>query len=327
MLANSSRLVTLVRLLDTIPTPSLPSRRRGHPRTYPDRLFFQALLVMIVRRIPHIHGLLEMLAEPTPEMEDLRHVLSFQGQFPCRRTWERRMAALPATLEEQIQVMGAWLIAHVQPWKTSGRAVAMDSTALRARGGVWHKKHRDRGEIPHSSIDTEAAWSKSGWHGWWYGWKLHVVISVGDCWIPLAAALTEANAPDGETGYRLAQALPEEVRLILGDSHYRTEELQRFCAQTNRLLVCSRGRRNKLADDPGREVRRVLHLLRSGTIETWNEQFKALFEGHAQVPTKGKQATQRFILGAVLLYQLILWYRFLHQDDLRRGLKPFLKAA
>jgi hypothetical protein len=45
------------------------------------------------------------------------------------------------------------------------------------------------------------------------------------------------------------------------------------------------------------------------------------------VPTKGKQATQRFILGAVLLYQLILWYRFLHQHDVRRGLKPFLKAA
>jgi hypothetical protein len=33
---------------------------------------------------------------------------------------------------------------------------------LAARGGVWHKKDREAGVVPHSSIDTEAAWTKSG---------------------------------------------------------------------------------------------------------------------------------------------------------------------
>jgi sigma54-dependent transcription regulator len=31
-----------------------------------------------------------------------------------------------------------------------------------SRGKHWHKKHREQGMVPHSSIDTEAGWSKSG---------------------------------------------------------------------------------------------------------------------------------------------------------------------
>jgi hypothetical protein len=70
--------------------------------------------------------------------------------------------------------------------------------------------------VPHSSIDTEAEWSKSGWHGWWYGWKLHVAMTVGSVWIPLAAELTVANRGDNEEAPSLLEQLPEEVRYVLG---------------------------------------------------------------------------------------------------------------
>jgi hypothetical protein len=43
--------------------------------------------------------------------------------------------------------------------------------------------------------------------------------------------------------------------------------------------------------------------------------------------TLGLTNTRRFALGAILVYQLTLWYRFEHGLDLRVGLKPFLKAA
>jgi hypothetical protein len=39
----------------------------------------------------------------------------------------------------------------IQPWVTLGRAVAIDSTGLRARGDVWHQKHREKGELPRST--------------------------------------------------------------------------------------------------------------------------------------------------------------------------------
>ncbi|MGB9631928.1 MAG: hypothetical protein ACPL8I_01235 [Chloroflexaceae bacterium] len=79
---------------------------------------------------------------------------------------------------------------------------------LRARGGVWHKQDREAGTVPHSSIDTEAHCTRSGWHGWVYGWKLHRVTTVATGWIPLAAELTLANAPDNELALRLLPELP-----------------------------------------------------------------------------------------------------------------------
>lgn len=84
------------------------------------------------------------------------------GRYPTRRTFERRLAALPDQLPAQIRCLGCHLVAVIQPWATCGRAVAADSTVLRAKGGVWHKKHRAEGEVPHTLIDTEAHRTKSG---------------------------------------------------------------------------------------------------------------------------------------------------------------------
>jgi hypothetical protein len=111
---------------------------------------------MIVRHLHNDHELLSVLAQPTEEMHTLRQLLTQQGRFPTRRTWERRLKAIPATLPAQIGCLGRHLISLIQPWLTSGRAVAIDSTILRARGGVWHQKHREQGELPHTSIDPEA---------------------------------------------------------------------------------------------------------------------------------------------------------------------------
>jgi len=35
-------------------------------------------------------------------------------------------------------------------------------------------------------------WTKTGWHGWVYGWKLHLISVAAAVWIPLAADLTPA---------------------------------------------------------------------------------------------------------------------------------------
>jgi len=44
-------------------------------------------------------------------------------------------------------------------------------------------------------------------------------------------------------------------------------------------------------------------------------------------PTFGLLAIQRFALGAIVVHQLALLYRFEHDLDLCIGLKAFLKAA
>jgi hypothetical protein len=326
MVGPVSLLVTLVGLIDAIPQPPPIARGPGAPRFYPDRLFLKALVIMIVRHLHTDHELLAVLAEPTAEMRALRGQLTRAGRFPCRRTWERRLAALPATLPAQIGCLGRELVAQVQPWLAHGRAAAMDSTLLRARGGVWHKVHRERGEVPHTSIDVEAHWTKSGWHGWVYGWKLHLITTVAGVWLPLAAALTPANGDDAEMALVLLGQLPAEVRFLLGDRHYNTPRLRQRCADDERTLVTSQYGRYPHADDGG-EVRRVFHTLRSRAIENFNEHFKGIFDAHGPVFTRGERDTARFALGAVVVYQLALLHRHERGLPLNVGLKAFLKAA
>jgi Transposase DDE domain len=320
-----SRLIGLMQLIDRIPEPPL-AVRQGRPPVYPDRLFLKALVIMTARGLPSIHGLLMALAEPTPEMQALRQALTSGGRFPARRTWERRLKALPASLPARVGCLGRYLVDRIAPWTGCGRAVAIDSTVLRARGGVWHQQDRAAGVVPQRSIDTEAHWTKSGWHGWVYGWKLHVVTTVADLWIPLAAELTPANPADNQLAAVLLAELPSEARFVLGDMSYQDRDVHRVCADSNRILVATR-RGAYPHRDQGVEVRRVFHRLRSLAIEAFNAHFKEVFDCRRPVPTRGLHATRRFALGAVLVYQLVLLYRFERGDDPRAGLKPFLKAA
>jgi len=325
MVPETSLLVRLVELVDRIALPP-PKRRRGRPCIYSDRLFLKALVIMIVRRVAKVYSLLAVLEEPTPEMRRLRGLLTVDGRYPTRRTFERRLAAIPATLPEQIGCLGRSLVEIVVPWPDGSTAAAIDSTVLRAHGGVWHQKDREQGKVPHTSIDTEAHWTKSGWHGWVYGWKLHLVITVASVWIPLAADLTPANIADNVQALPLLREVPPIVRFILGDVHYNDPDVRQLCAQTDRLLVTTKRGAYPHTDD-GVEVRRLFHTLRSRTNENFNAQFKSIFDCQGQVPTKGLIATRRYVLGAVFVYQLVLLHRFQTNADLRVGLKPLLQAA
>src|SRR5918998_744804 len=143
---------------------------------------------------------------------------------------------------------------------------------------------------------------------------------------PRPAELPRPNTADNEPAPRLLDALPLDARFVLGDTHYNDPAVRDHCSGAGRLLVATR-RGSYPHTDAGVEVRRVFHQLRSLAIENFNGQFKGIFDVHGSVPTRGLMRTQRFALGAVLVYQLSLLYRFEHQQDLRVGLKAFLKAA
>ena len=332
MVPQDSLLVVLVGLVDLIPVPPEPrERKRGRRKTYPDRLFWKALVIMIVRQVHTPSGFLAILGQTTPDMQVLRQALSLpDGRFPCRRTWERRLAAIPDSLPAQIACLGCFLLEVLDLWAKAACAAAIDSTVLRARGGVWHKKDREAGVVPHTSIDTQAQWTKSGWHGWVYGWKLHLVVTAAcQVWLPLAAELTPANVADNEQAPALIRVLPAGLHFLLGDQHYHDQALSQQCDNRGCTLLTSfTGKNNPYPhQDSGVEVRKILHKVRSIAIENFNEHFKAIFEVHGAVPTKGVVATRRFVLSAVFVYQLAILYCFLQNLDLRIGFKALLKAA
>lgn len=328
MLPREPLLVTLVKLVDRIPMPEPPPKRgRGRPKVYEDRLIIKALVIMIIRHLYSAYSLLAFLEQDTDLTVALRAELTDeQGRFPSRRTWERRLQTLPTTLPGLVGCLGRYLVALIRPWVHSGRAAALDSTALRAKGGVWHKKHREAGIVPHTTIDTEAQWSKSGYHGWWYGWKLHLACTVTTVWIPLAAELTPANTADNEVAPLLVRQLPFEVRYVLGDTHYNAPNVRIACELSDRLLVASH-RGQYPHRGIGVEVRRIFHKLRSKAIEPFNGLFKNIFDWGGQMPVKGLNRTQLIVLGAIIVYQLVLLYQFERQLPLGCGIKALLRAA
>lgn len=192
--------------------------------------------------------------------EALRPLLTKNGRFPTRRTWERRLGALPDKLPGLIGCLGRHLVALLQPWA-------------------------------------------------------HI-----------AARLTAANEADSMVVPALIEELPFDARYVLGDTHHNTPEIRLYCAQSDRYLVATR-RGAYPHTDPGAKARQVFHQLRSQAIEPFNGLFKNFFEWHSQVPVKGLRRTQLFLLGAVLLYQLVLLYQFERQLPLGRDIKPLLRAA
>lgn len=68
--------------------------------------------------------------------------------------------------------------------------------------------------------------------------------------------------------------------------------MQVACFQRGIELVATRGGTYPHTD-ASVEVRRLFHQLRSKAIENFNEHFKAIFDSHADVPTKGEVATTR----------------------------------
>lgn len=326
MIAESSLLVALLQVVARIPLPPPPARRRGRPPVYPDRLFLQGLLIMIVRRLETVPLLVAVLHAPTEEMARVRAALAVNGRLPHRRTWERRLARVPDSLPAQIGCLGRALVEMTGAWATHGRAVALDSTLLRAPGGVWHVKQRAANRLPVVTLDVEADWGRSGWHGWIYGWKLHLASVVAGCFIPVAAALTKASVHDATVAPALLDELPLDTHFVLGDTHYQMEAVRDHCTLHGRTLVARHWTPTPAAD-PGKPVRAIFHRLRHVAAENLNELVKDAFGLHGTVPTTGRLATERYILGGIFVYQVALWYRHTHGLPLNVGMKAFLRAA
>lgn len=155
---------------------------------------------------------------------------------------------------------------------------------------------------------------------------MHLAVSVGSLWIPLAAELTVANTADNEVAPLLLRQLPKQVGDVLGDTHYNDPECRQACNEPGCERVASR-RGAYPHGDGGVGVRRIFHKLRSQAIEPFNGLFKNVFEWRVQMPVKGLQKTKLLALGAIFIYQLVLLYQHEQGKTVGKGIKALLRAA
>lgn len=96
---------------------------------------------------------------------------------PDRTTLSRRYKALSSLREDFVQFLGESSGALGQALTTDH--LYEDKRLFKAQGPVWHQNQRKVGGIPEKlrHLDTDASWSKSAYHGWVYGYGLHLTCN------------------------------------------------------------------------------------------------------------------------------------------------------
>ena len=99
---------------------------------------------------------------------------------PHRTTISRRYKALYETIRNFITFIAKTVAERFgQRGRFDLSRLVEDKSLFRARGPVWHQKHRKAGNVPDGlrDVDVDATWSKSSYHGWVYGYAIHMTCN------------------------------------------------------------------------------------------------------------------------------------------------------
>lgn len=133
---------------------------------YSTKALLKLYLYMLIKRIMGFQTIAKQL-QLKPELQSLCGLES----CPHRTTIAKRFKALPLVLRQQIRDLHTQFVTNDVSFVD---ALSADSSLMQAKGNVWHKKQRDKGELPKcSNIDTDAHWGKSGCGKWTYGYRVH----------------------------------------------------------------------------------------------------------------------------------------------------------
>ncbi len=98
-------------------------------------------------------------------------------QVPHRTTLSRRSKQLYTVIEDFVRYLGQVSGALGEELQTAH--LYEDKSLFKAQGPVWHQSDRKQDRIPDGlrKLDTDANWSKSAYHGWVYGYGLHLTCN------------------------------------------------------------------------------------------------------------------------------------------------------
>ena len=229
---------------------------------------------MLVRDVATVDGLLAILEQPTSEMQALREQLTIDGRFPTRRTWERRLKALPGHVPGPHRLSGrlsgdtarsvGWLWAgggdrqHRAPG--AGRGLAQE--APRGRRRPPHVD-RHRGPLDQVGLARLGLWLAAA--------PRHHRRRRLDP----ARRRADAGRCDRQRGrHACLHELPADVRFILGDTSYHDPRSSRSTVRPPTASWWPPGTAAYPHTDDGVALRRIFHQLRSLAIAHFNEQIQ-----------------------------------------------------
>ena len=205
---------------------------RGRPFVYQHKALIVFFVVMQQRRTFRFKAQHRWLQHHP----DLHQHLGLQ-EVPNRTTLARRYKDLYPVLQDFIAFLGQY--AEDLDSQFTSQDLYTDKSLFKAQGPVWHQSDRQAGRIPDTlrHLDTEASWSKSGYHGWVYGYGLHLVDNrVGfPKWVQIeTAAVAESDVIDHQATPLIQHFRPETMTT---DNSYAKARRIRQWAQQGVVLL------------------------------------------------------------------------------------------
>ena len=204
----------LFSLLTEFLTTQDPIRRRGCPRRYTDASLLVFYAAMALKGITALRAQHRWLVHHPRMLQRFR-----LPACPSPVTLCRRYQALGSLL----QAFAGFVAAHpaTQGLGFHALVVYQDKSLFKACGPVWHQNARVKNHIPPGlrNVDKTAAWSSSGYHGWVYGYGLHLTCTRDG--FPVLFDVRTANVNERQVlDKKQARLVARGVRCILADKGY-----------------------------------------------------------------------------------------------------------
>jgi hypothetical protein len=159
-------------------------------------------------------------------------------QIPHRTTLSRRYKQLYAVVQVFVQFIGQY--AGELDERLRQAHLVEDKSPFKAAGPVWHQSDRKASRIPEKlrNLDTDASWTKSGYHGWVYGYGLHLTCNE-DAFPALiqveTGAVAETTVMDDKEPLLLHQLQP--ATLAADNSYTQAMRIRRWATAGVVLLT------------------------------------------------------------------------------------------
>jgi hypothetical protein len=205
---------------------------RGHPFEYKHKVMIVFFVIMQFKRLFQFETQHKGLAAHPDQCQDV----GFKT-MPHRTTLSRRYKALYSLLQDLIAFLGqdAEELASV----FSGEHLYEDKSLFKAQGPVWHQADRKASRIPDKlrHLDTEATWSKSGYHGWVYGYGVH--LTCNQAGMPELVQVETASVSESQVIDEKAPQIIHELKpdTLTADNRYTQATRIRQWAQHGVALL------------------------------------------------------------------------------------------
>lgn len=235
-------------------------------------------------------------------------------EIPVHTTLSRRFKALYPTLQAFIAYLSQWA-GGLTP-EFDSQVLVEDASLFKAHGPVWHQSDRQAQRVPEKlrNLDQDASWGKSAYHGWVYGYSLH--LSCNRAGFPKLVQVETASLDESVVLEQKKQALfqfaPEAV---VGDNAYfKAMRVRQWAAQGVMLLSPAAHWKN------GKFAQAYHRFLKQEPIQTWLKCRKTAIEpvfdlfskvlgtcnNHKQLPIQTLDYVRPFLCLGVLAVQVAM---------------------